>query len=182
MDDETIEQITTSESDKPIQTNLPDNSSFHLKSSEEQLLSIFKLNSDCFKNLLDQLALKDLCSLRETCKQFTRIVDFFVEQNYPALRIGCRKIDVFSDDYHFTELDANSMKVIKKIYWITLNSNIHFVEHRNGKITNISNQWRILRGIFAILSKCKAFIHMESLFENNYGQWKRLVVTSLSET
>lgn len=125
MDDETIEQLTTtSDSDKPIHTNLPDDSSFHSKSAKEQLLPIFKLNSDCFKNLFDKLALKDLCSLRETCKQFTRIVDFFVEQNYPALKIGCRKIEVCRDDYHFTELDVNSMKVIKKIHWITLNSNI----------------------------------------------------------
>lgn len=83
----------------------------------DKMLEILKQNNKYLHRLFDWLSLKDLCALRQTCKQFKSVVDWYVDQNYPLLRIGCRKIDVFYgevDDYG--RLDDVSKSVIKRYH------------------------------------------------------------------
>lgn len=49
---------------------------------------IFELNIDCFEELFEWLSFKDLLALRQTCKQFKKIVDYYIKEYYPAVKIG----------------------------------------------------------------------------------------------
>lgn len=73
-------------------------------------------NKNGLEPLFELLTLKDLCTLRQTCKQFKKVIDEFIVHNYPAVRIGYRQIDIcYRDLEKYVGLDENSIKVIKRL-------------------------------------------------------------------
>lgn len=77
---------------------------------------ILKLNIDCFEELFEWLALADLLRLRQTCKKFKKIVDFFIREYYPAIKFGYAKLCLPSNNLDkFGNFDSISTKMIKKI-------------------------------------------------------------------
>lgn len=79
-------------------------------------------NKNGLKPLFELLTLKDLCALRQTCKQFKEVIDEFIVYNYPAVRIGYRQIDIcYGDLEKYVGLDENSIKVIKRLQVFTDN-------------------------------------------------------------
>lgn len=52
--------------------------------SQERLPDIFSLDILCFENILKWLSFWNLRILRQTCKQFQKDVDHYIEMNYPS--------------------------------------------------------------------------------------------------
>lgn len=78
---------------------------------------IFKLNVDCFEELFDWLSLADLRAFRQTCKRMKRVVDYYIEINYPLVfkRLPIR-------DYHMDYLrraDPNGFILLNHIDFLT---------------------------------------------------------------
>lgn len=51
----------------------------------ESPLDMLSLNVDCFEELFEWLLIKDLFTLRQTCKRLKKIVDYYIKTNYPKL-------------------------------------------------------------------------------------------------
>lgn len=90
-----------------------------LLSQSQPQPKILKLNIDCFEELFEWLALADLLRLRQTCKQFKKIVDSFIREYYPAIKLGVAKLCLLKNNLdEFRDFDSISIKMIKKITFI----------------------------------------------------------------
>lgn len=63
---------------------------------------IFKLNLDCFENILALLSLSDLHAVSQTCKRLQQVTGTFFQQNYRTLDIW---IEYNSFRYSYLQLD-----------------------------------------------------------------------------
>ncbi|XP_055307186.1 uncharacterized protein LOC129571411 [Sitodiplosis mosellana] len=73
---------------------------------------IFKLDVDCFEELFEWLSMEDLRALRRTCTRFKKVIDYYIESNYPN-GFGM----LYFDDYlqHFELFSADFCKLFKEI-------------------------------------------------------------------
>lgn len=77
---------------------------------------IFKLDINCFEELFEWLALRDLLVLRETSKRFKQIADFYLKEYYPAVKLGVGKWRICDNNFdQFHHFDSISKKLIKQI-------------------------------------------------------------------
>lgn len=73
---------------------------------------IFKLDIDCFEELFEWLSMEDLRSMRRTCTRFKKVIDYYIEINYPN-GFGM----LYFDDYleHFEQFNMDFCKLFKEI-------------------------------------------------------------------
>lgn len=77
---------------------------------------IFKLNVDCFEELFDRMYLTDLLAFRVTCNRMKQVVDYYIHVNFPAVKFGCGKLRLYSDNLEkHRHIESNSIKLIKEI-------------------------------------------------------------------
>lgn len=54
--------------------------------NDDEQTNIFELNAaDCFEHLFEWLSLRDLLTIRRTCKRMKSVVDSYIKTNYPQL-------------------------------------------------------------------------------------------------
>lgn len=97
-------------------------------SNEGALPQIFKLDIDCFEELFEWLSLKDLLVLRQLCKRFKRLADYYIKLFYPAFKLGHGRVNIgsYSNIDYYRCLDPNLAKLIKNIsFWVDRLSEEH---------------------------------------------------------
>lgn len=98
-------------------------------SNEESVSRIFKLDIDCFEELFGFLSLKDLFVLRQTCKRFKKLVDYYIKQYYPAIKLNYGIIKVSDANIEqFRLLDSNCVKLIKAVQMNTSDLSLEKIE------------------------------------------------------
>lgn len=80
-DDRLTEVKSEMETKKQISREVNDTTKLH---SSSDLPSIFKLNTNCFREVFDWLSLKDLIAIGQTCKHLQRIAGDLFQLNYVA--------------------------------------------------------------------------------------------------
>lgn len=81
---------------------------------EESPLSIFKLNMDCLRKVLNWLLLHDLNSLAKTCTAMQQIVGEYFQRNYPTVWVAYKNGEVYTYTNKHTQLDG-VLRFVKKI-------------------------------------------------------------------
>lgn len=100
---------------------------------------LFDLNIDCFRELFEFLPLKEICSLRQTCKNLKEITDHCIDLDYPAVKLGHGQIEISDkssdqlnliepNDFKFIKRVQISMKKLKKSKIPNFQSILHHVE------------------------------------------------------
>lgn len=91
---------------------------------------IFKLDVDCFEELFEWLSMEDLRALRQTCARLKKVVDYYIESNYPN-GFGM----LYFDDYlqHFDVFGADFCRLFKEIEI----SDHQLTEDVIGRINNV---------------------------------------------
>lgn len=82
-------------------------------SNEATPSSIFGLNIDCVEELFEWLSLADILHLRQTCKRFKQIIDYYIKTNFPALRRIYMDVDNFE---WFRQMDDSSIDLIEELH------------------------------------------------------------------
>lgn len=97
--------------------------------SVDESSEIFNLNIDCFEELFEWLTIADLLTLRLTSRHMKHVVDYFIKKNYPTIRIGYKKIEIFSEDFiEINRLDPITIKAIKEIFFWTVKLTLEQIE------------------------------------------------------
>lgn len=70
---------------------------------------IFKLNVDCFEKVFESLSLKDLETLRLTCKRMKTVADYYIKLNY-RMKLdffrAFRSCVILEENFDWTEIDC----------------------------------------------------------------------------
>lgn len=81
-------------------------------SKEELPLSLVGLNVDCLEELFEWLSVADLLHLRQTCKRFKKIVDYYIKTNYPI--VG--RFELRDSNFEiFRRMDDSSIELIQEL-------------------------------------------------------------------
>lgn len=182
MSNETSDVVRSVEEEFGESSNRP-TAAAAVAPNEATLPEIFKLNVDCFEELLVWLSLKDLFVLRQTCKPFKKRVDDFIKQFFPGIRLGYSKVFVgYQSIELFRYLDDDCCKLIKHMQ---LELYVPKLDHIKNILTHIEvlemeNINYFECDFYDILlkfcTKLKSFtihsIEPESLMDKN-GQWLR---------
>lgn len=99
---------------------------------------ILKLDADCLEELFEWLSLKNLRSVRETCKRMKQVVNYHIKLNYP-LRFGQFEFldDTFDDLCRFDDSFIKFYKTIKFGYTPLTNYIIDGLKHILSKVERV---------------------------------------------
>lgn len=79
--------------------------------------SIFKLHVVCFEELFEWLSVADLRALRQTCKRFKRLIDYYIELNYP---LAFRRLSILNHHLEFLRrADPNGFELLQHVEFLT---------------------------------------------------------------
>lgn len=67
---------------------------------------LISLNVDCLEELFEWLPLKDLLVLRQTCKRFKRVANYYIRTYYPSVKILSGKLEICDEKF-----DENRYKI-----------------------------------------------------------------------
>lgn len=118
----------------PVRATEPQWNIIEHKLEQEEIidpdLCIFKLDVDCFEELFEWLSMGDLRALRRTCTRLRKVIDYYIETNYPN-GFGM----LYFDDYleHFEVFGTDFCKLFKEIEI----SDNRLTEDVNQRIKNV---------------------------------------------
>ncbi|XP_031637214.1 uncharacterized protein LOC116349769 [Contarinia nasturtii] len=81
-------------------------------SKEESPSGLTKLYIDCLEELFEWLSIKDLFTLRLTCKGLKKIIDIYIKTSYPT--IGRFRLEKYNFDV-FRRMDASSINLVTQL-------------------------------------------------------------------
>ncbi|XP_055297754.1 uncharacterized protein LOC129566142 [Sitodiplosis mosellana] len=88
--------------------------------------SVFKLDTDCWDEVLDCLSLEDVHSFGQTCKAFHRVTGKYFQWKYVSALAYCYEDGIYINDKRMDGFDEFVQQI--SFYGVTLNSAFHYVE------------------------------------------------------
>lgn len=84
--------------------------------NDKSLSPMLKLNIDCFEELFECLSLTDILSLRRTCKRLKNVINYYIKEKFPAIKVGYGKEVIHADFDGILQLEPNRAKLIEEIF------------------------------------------------------------------